>query len=182
MSSRGIRVGSIAVGRSGDKGDMLDLTLVAVDEAAYQRAGAAADRGGGATRLRRVMPGEVTRYDVPGLRALKYVVTMRCRAASMRHCTPACTGRRPRSGCCWTSSCQRKREIVRSVTARSKSDTASDLTISHSIPHLGHLAQLVRRGRPKAEELEIGRDLLEQHVGADLDRRSRARAPPRGTA
>jgi hypothetical protein len=39
-----------------------------------------------------------------------------------------------------------------------------------SVPDPGYGLQLVGRGRGEAEELEIGRDLLEQHVGADLDR------------
>ena len=69
-----MRVGSIAVGRSGDKGNTLDLTLVAVDDAAYRTL----DRHVTATVARaaiaRVMPGTVRRYEVPKLRALKYVV------------------------------------------------------------------------------------------------------------
>lgn len=32
-----MRVGDIAVGRSGDKGDILDLSLVAVDEKSFER-------------------------------------------------------------------------------------------------------------------------------------------------
>jgi len=69
-----MRVGSIAVGRSGDKGDRLDLTLVAIDDAAYRKL----ERGLTVEVAQRaivcVMPGTVTRYEVPGLRALKYVV------------------------------------------------------------------------------------------------------------
>ncbi len=70
-----MRVGSIAVGRSGDKGDTLDLTLVAIDEAAYRRLERAVPAEAAQKAVARVMPGKVTRYEVPGLRALKYVTT-----------------------------------------------------------------------------------------------------------
>ena len=68
-----MRVGDIASGRAGDKGNMLDLTLVACDDAAYKllKAVLTADRVKDA--LNRVVPGPVQRYEVPGLRALKYV-------------------------------------------------------------------------------------------------------------
>ena len=68
-----MRVGDIATGRAGDKGNMLDLTLVARDDAAYEllKAVLTADRVKDA--LNRVVPGPVQRYEVPGLRALKYV-------------------------------------------------------------------------------------------------------------
>lgn len=69
-----MRVGDIAAGRAGDKGDILDLTLVAQDDAAYtliERAlGADAVRG----MLGQVVDGPVQRYEVPGLRALKFVL------------------------------------------------------------------------------------------------------------
>jgi hypothetical protein len=70
-----MRVGSIAVGRSGDKGNTLDLTLVAVDEAAYGTLARALTAEVAQQAIVRVMPGRVTRYEVPGLLALKYVVT-----------------------------------------------------------------------------------------------------------
>lgn len=70
-----MRVGSIAVGRSGDKGDTLDLTLVAIDEAAYRRLERGVTAEAAQKAISRVMPGKVTRYEVPGLRALKYVIT-----------------------------------------------------------------------------------------------------------
>src|SRR4051812_37410289 len=37
-----------------------------------------------------------------------------------------------------------------------------------SVPHLRDRAQLLGRGRAEAEEFEVGRDLLEEHVLADL--------------
>ena len=70
-----MRVGSIAVGRSGDKGAILDLTLVAVDVAAYGRLERGLTAVVAQAAIARVMPGKVVRYEVPGLNALKFVVT-----------------------------------------------------------------------------------------------------------
>ena len=69
-----MRVGDIAVGRAGDKGDMLDLTLVAQDEAAYELMSQALTTKALAQMLNKVLPGPVLRYDLPGLRALKFVL------------------------------------------------------------------------------------------------------------
>jgi hypothetical protein len=68
-----MRVGDIAAGRAGDKGDQLDLTVVAYDQAGYDALarGLTAERVAGI--LHRVVPGPVVRYDVPGLYALKFV-------------------------------------------------------------------------------------------------------------
>lgn len=69
-----MRVGELATGRAGDKGNVLDLTLVARDDAAY----ALLERALGAEAVRqalnRVVSGPVQRYEIPGLRALKYVL------------------------------------------------------------------------------------------------------------
>ena len=70
-----MRVGSIAVGRSGDKGNTLDLTLVAVGAAAYDRLVRQLTAVAAQRAIGRVMPGTVERYEVPGLLALKYVIT-----------------------------------------------------------------------------------------------------------
>ncbi|MGY9054167.1 MAG: AtuA-related protein [Alphaproteobacteria bacterium] len=69
-----MRVGSISVGRSGDKGAKLDLTLVALDDEKYQWLEARLTTEVAQAAISRVMPGTVTRYPVPGLRALKIVV------------------------------------------------------------------------------------------------------------
>jgi hypothetical protein len=69
-----MRVGDIAVGRSGDKGATLDLTLVARDEAGYRRLEAMLTEARASQELAKAMPGRVTRYEVPGLRALKFVI------------------------------------------------------------------------------------------------------------
>lgn len=70
-----MRVGSLAVGRSGDKGNTLDLTLVALDDEAYRWLEARLTAARAQEAVSRVMPGTVRRYEVPGLRALKFVVT-----------------------------------------------------------------------------------------------------------
>ena len=68
-----MRVGDIAAGRAGDKGDVLDLTLVAYDRAGYDRLAAALTAERVAAILERVAPSPVARYEVPGLLALKFV-------------------------------------------------------------------------------------------------------------
>ena len=68
-----MRVGDMATGRAGDKGNMLDLTLVARDEAAYAVLLRVLTADTARTALNRVVPGPVRRYEIPGLRALKYV-------------------------------------------------------------------------------------------------------------
>ena len=68
-----MRVGEIAAGRAGDKGNMLDLTLVARDAAAYTLLSRVLTADRARTALNRVVPGPVQRYEIPGLRALKYV-------------------------------------------------------------------------------------------------------------
>lgn len=67
------RVGDLASGRAGDKGDVLDLTLVARDDAAYALLERALDAPTVQRELNRVVPGPVRRFEVPGLRALKFV-------------------------------------------------------------------------------------------------------------
>jgi hypothetical protein len=69
-----MKVGSIAVGRSGDKGETLDLTLVAIDEPSYRLLEAQLTTAVAYEVLSRAMPGTVRRYEVPNLLALKYVV------------------------------------------------------------------------------------------------------------
>ena len=68
-----MRIGDLASGRAGDKGDVLDLTLVARDEAAYALLAGALDEATVRRELNRVVPGPVQRFEVPGLRALKFV-------------------------------------------------------------------------------------------------------------
>jgi hypothetical protein len=66
-------VGDIATGRSGDKGDVLDLTIVAYDVVGYERLSRMLTAERVATILARVAPSPVDRYEMPKLRALKFV-------------------------------------------------------------------------------------------------------------
>ena len=61
--------------RSGDKGDISDLSLFADDSAAYDviRAEVTADRV--AAHFGEIVDGTVTRYEVPNLLALKFVMS-----------------------------------------------------------------------------------------------------------
>jgi hypothetical protein len=70
-----MRVGDFASGRAGDKGNVLDLTLVAQDQAAYERLRGALTAEVVRAVLNRVVAGPVRRYEIPGLRALKFVAT-----------------------------------------------------------------------------------------------------------
>lgn len=69
-----MRVGDIAAGRAGDKGDMLDLTLVAQDAQAYALLARALTHEAVRSMLNQVVEGSVQRYEVPGLNALKFVL------------------------------------------------------------------------------------------------------------
>lgn len=69
-----MRVGDIAAGRAGDKGDILDLTLVAQNVQAYALLERALTHEAVRTMLNQVVEGPVLRYEVPGLHALKFVL------------------------------------------------------------------------------------------------------------
>ena len=69
-----MRVGEIAVGRSGDKGNKLDLTIVGLDTEKYTLLEEKLTEAAAQVAIARVMPGEVVRYALPGLNALKFVV------------------------------------------------------------------------------------------------------------
>lgn len=69
-----MKVGDIACGRSGDKADTLDLTLVAFDDDAYARLDHMLTGERVQQLLAGVIPGTVRRYALPGLKALKFVI------------------------------------------------------------------------------------------------------------
>lgn len=69
-----MRVGDIAAGRAGDKGDILDLTLVAQNGQAYALLERALSHEAVRAMLNQVVEGPVLRYEVPGLNALKFVL------------------------------------------------------------------------------------------------------------
>ena len=65
-----MKVGEIACGRAGDKGPIVDFTLVARDDDAYELLASQLDE---ATVAHALDVASVERYEVPALRALKYV-------------------------------------------------------------------------------------------------------------
>ena len=68
-----MKIGDFATGRSGDKGDVLDLTIAAYDEAGYARLARFLTIERVTAALARVAPSPVERYDLPKLHALKFV-------------------------------------------------------------------------------------------------------------
>jgi len=70
-----LRVADLAHGRSGDKGDICNVGLVAYDDAAY----AVLRREVTAERVKEhfgdLVKGNVSRYELPGIRALNFVLT-----------------------------------------------------------------------------------------------------------
>jgi hypothetical protein len=70
-----MRVADLAHGRSGDKGDTCNVGLVAYDDAGY----AVLRREVTAERVREhfgdLVRGSVTRYELPNIRALNFVLT-----------------------------------------------------------------------------------------------------------
>ena len=72
-----VRINELAHGRSGDKGDVCNIGLIAYDDAGFQvlRREVTADRVRG--HFGDMITGEVTRYEMPRIRALNFV----CRGA-----------------------------------------------------------------------------------------------------
>ena len=75
MGERPLRVGDIAAGRAGDKGDVLDLTLVAYDAHGYDTLVRLLSAERAAAAFSRVVSGPVVRYELPGLLALKFIAS-----------------------------------------------------------------------------------------------------------
>lgn len=69
-----MRVGDIAGGRAGDKGSVLDLSIVAVDASGYDRLQRYLTEPIVAAAFDGLAPGPVLRYPLPGLKALKFVL------------------------------------------------------------------------------------------------------------
>jgi len=70
---RPMKVRDLATGRAGDKGDILDLTLVAYDDDGYRKLCQAVSAAQVEAWLAPVAGATVTRYELAGLRALKFV-------------------------------------------------------------------------------------------------------------
>ena len=68
-----MRVGDIAAGRAGDKGEILHLTLVAKNEEDFVVLERSLTTEVAAQALKAAVPGGVVRYSLLGLRALKFV-------------------------------------------------------------------------------------------------------------
>jgi len=66
-------VRELAAGRAGDKGSTLDLTLVAHDDASYAVLCEAITAERAEALLAPVAPSSVARFELPRLRALKYI-------------------------------------------------------------------------------------------------------------
>jgi hypothetical protein len=74
MEQYSMKVGDIACGRSGDKADTLDLSVVAIGQDEYHRLADFLTVERVQQELNRTMPGTVERYALPGLLALKFVI------------------------------------------------------------------------------------------------------------
>jgi hypothetical protein len=72
--TRWIRLGELAHTRSGDKGDRSNIGVVANDAAGYAWLENHLTTAAVAEFLRPMGIGQVTRYDVPGLRSFNFVV------------------------------------------------------------------------------------------------------------
>ena len=72
-----VQLHRLAQARSGDKGNTADINLFAPNDAVYACMRAQLTEDAVKHQLRHVVQGEVIRYEVPNLRALKFV----CRGA-----------------------------------------------------------------------------------------------------
>ena len=88
------RVGDIASGRAGDKGNVLDLTLVARDDAAYEWLARTLTADTVRRELNRVVSGS------PTCAHSRTCCPKRSAAVSTPRCGPDYIGRKQRFGCC----------------------------------------------------------------------------------
>ncbi len=70
-----MRVVDIAHGRSGDKGDTCNVGLVAHDDAGYEILRRELTEARVAAHYGSLVKGTVTRYELPGIKALNFVLT-----------------------------------------------------------------------------------------------------------
>ncbi|MDA8208335.1 MAG: hypothetical protein M0Z92_04985 [Actinomycetota bacterium] len=68
-----MKISDIAAGRAGDKGDVLDLTLVAYDDEGYRTLAQRVHARDVEQWLAHVAPSPVVRYELANVRALKFV-------------------------------------------------------------------------------------------------------------
>jgi hypothetical protein len=70
-----VRVADLAHGRSGDKGDTCNVGLVARDDAGYDVLCREVTEQRVADHFGDLVKGTVTRYELPGIKALNFVLT-----------------------------------------------------------------------------------------------------------
>ena len=70
-----MRVADFAHGRSGDKGDTCNVGIVAWDDEGYATLRTALTEERVAEHYGDLVQGSVTRYELPGIRALNFVLT-----------------------------------------------------------------------------------------------------------
>jgi hypothetical protein len=71
--AKSCRVGSIAHGRSGDKGNRLNIGVVATDSHAYNRLDRQLTASFVANQFEGIIDGEVTRYRLPNVQAFNFL-------------------------------------------------------------------------------------------------------------
>ncbi len=69
-----MKLRDLAHARSGDKGDVSNISVIAYDPAAYERVRQVLTPERVKRHLRGIVRGEVRRYDLPGLMALNFVL------------------------------------------------------------------------------------------------------------
>ncbi|MDR6625205.1 hypothetical protein [Caulobacter segnis] len=69
-----MKLRELAHARSGDKGDVSNISVIAYDLAAYERVRRVLTPERVKAHLRGIVRGEVSRYELPGLMALNFVL------------------------------------------------------------------------------------------------------------
>ncbi len=70
-----MKLRELAHARSGDKGDVSNISVIAYDRTGYERIRAALTPERVRRHLRDIVRGEVNRYELPNLLALNFVMT-----------------------------------------------------------------------------------------------------------
>lgn len=69
-----MKLRDLAHARSGDKGDVSNISVIAYDQAGYEQIRAALTPERVKSHLRGIVRGEVTRFELPNLLALNFVL------------------------------------------------------------------------------------------------------------
>lgn len=70
-----VKLGEVCHMRSGDKGDISNISLIPYDEADYEWIGEVVTAELVQSIFAPIIQGEVTRYEVPGIRSYNFVIT-----------------------------------------------------------------------------------------------------------